>query len=178
MKVLSNVVGIDQAIAQTGVAIYTPCREGEVFIDCFKTSSKDNVGTRLYQLETYLETLILKLDSPIICYEYVYCKRFVPYTSLKVLGIVEKLIAEYNLESYCFRSQAREEGSWRNILNLTSSKKDLQNKLGLKYNHNITDAIGILGSGLIKSDRISLDDFFKLKVSKLDATFRSSFTFL
>ena len=164
----SSFIGIDQALANSGLALYSE-QDQSIFVSCLRTNSKDQVGDRLSQIETYLKDLIEILDKPKIFYEYVYSGKFVPYESIKVLGLVEKIIAEYKLSSECFRSNAKEKGSWRSILEVSNQKKDLQTKLNLqgKFNHNISDAIGILGAGLVTDGIISLESIYKLEIKNL-----------
>lgn len=163
----SNHLALDQALANSGVAFYDPINNGEkIFVDCIKTNSKATVGDRLLTIETHLRNLLAKLGYPKVYYEYVYSGKFTPYESIKVLGLLEKIIADNQLESDCYRSSAKEKKSWRALLGVSNRKKDLQEKLGLinKVNHNISDAIGILGAGLITDGIISLDDFYKLEI--------------
>lgn len=151
----SEYIGLDQSLSQTGVAVW---RDGTIVVTEIKTDAQQPHGQRLLHLESSLRLLLER--SADLFWEYVFAAGHVPYESMRVLGLVEKLAAEYGMEGYCFRSGGKEgkrssgHKSWRFRVGVSSDKKDLQAKLGLagKANHNISDAIGILGAGLLHRD--------------------------
>lgn len=161
-------IAFDQALACSGVAIY---KDGFILASQIKTNTKEPIGFRLSHLEAYWINIFDLLDPEKVFYEYVYANSTTPFESIKVLGLLEKTIAQRNIASLCLRSSSREKksgNSWRGLLGLGSNKKELQAKLKLegKANHNICDAIGILGAGLLYNKVIAFpDDLYKIPVN-------------
>jgi hypothetical protein len=164
MKSLSNYVAFDQALSNTGVAVSI---DNQLIATCLSTDSKESTGDRMLRIERFVSYCFKNLCPEKIFYEYVHPGngKGTPYESIKVLGLFEKIIADFRLPSRCFRSKAKEKNSWRSIIETSSKKSDLQDKLGLrgKANNNITDALGILGAGLIIQNEVaSPSEFYKL----------------
>lgn len=162
-------IAFDQALACSGLAIYSEASRS-IIASQIQTSREKDIGTRLLDLEDYWNNIFDILNPKGVFYEYVYSGVNTPFESIKVLGILEKVIAQKELSSQCFRSSAKEKKSgksWRGLLALGSDKKELQAKLRLdgKANHNICDAIGILGAGLLSQGIISLpNDLYQIPI--------------
>jgi len=163
---MDTFIAFDQALACSGVAVYS---DSKIVASQIRTNTKEDIGARLLYLESYIITTFSIYPKKVF-YEYVYPGSYTPFESIKVLGLLEKIISQNKLPSRCFRSSSKEKrsgNSWRGLLSLSSDKKDLQAKLGLvgKANHNICDAIGILGAGLLEEGIISIpNDLYHIPV--------------
>lgn len=160
-------IGFDQSLADTGIALY---RQGKILIANLRTDRSRTTGERLLDIESHVEPL-LSLQPTAVFYEY----AFRVNESIKIWGLFEKMLAQVGCSTICFRTQAKENGSWRKRIGVSSRKRELQDKLGLskhssrgiQANNNASDAVGILAAGLL-AYRVfqSFDEICQLPIIK------------
>lgn len=144
-----NLLGLDQALRNTGYAILNPY--GEIISKgVIKTTNEDNYLKRLEIITTTIEYLICEHEINIVYMEEVFAAGKGAWkVLLEVKILIEMLCYSRHLPCTALSSLIKRKNSWRRIIGLkTSEKKECKLFIGEKNEH-IAEAIGIAKAGFI-----------------------------
>ena len=168
---MGNYIGFDQALMNTGVAIYQPGAEPLVTLTTIKLVLENSVSNyhRLALLRRWLDYLVRKYEPVQVYTEAVYFNRITSYSMIpvEVQAVFKTQLYELGYESVPMNC-GNQRDSWPNLtgLRLKSGAKRVLSQYGITINQHESDAFGVLYGGLIRDGVLNKEDIWKAKVIK------------